>query len=55
MKKLRSGVVVRRRLSGLARALADDEPANEIEEVRVGRDSDITIAGMITTCQQIRR
>ena len=54
MKKLRSGVVVRRRLSGLTRALADNKSVHETEELRVGRDSDITIARMIETYQQIK-
>ena len=42
-----SSAVVKRRLSGLAGASADDESTNETGEVRVGRDSDITMARMI--------
>ena len=49
MKKLRSGVVVRRRLRGLESVLIDDESLKETEELRVGRDCGITIARMIET------
>lgn len=44
VKKLRSGVDVRRRLRGRGIALAadEDEPTNKSDGVRLGRDSDIT-------------
>lgn len=41
VKKERSGVAVRRRLIGLDIALAEEVPAKEREEVRMGRESDI--------------
>ena len=38
---MRSGPVVRRRLSGFEITFAEEVPAKDKEEVRLGRDSDI--------------
>lgn len=56
VKKLRSGVDVKRRLRGRVIALAanEDEAANESDVVRLGRDSDITarLPQQRQTCQR---
>lgn len=41
MKNERSGIAVSLRLTGFDRALVEEVPAKEREEVRVGRGSDI--------------